>query len=91
MKALDRNYVKPMVIVHVICLLSIIVFKFFNIIEINNFYFAGFIFMSFLMLKALRSDRDDDEKFSWSALFVWDLCYIAVMFFKFGRFFVRGL
>lgn len=85
------NYVKPVVIVHTICFLSVIILKFISITEINNFYFAGFMLMYFLMLKALRNDVGHGRKFSWSTFFIWDLCYIAVMFFQLGRIFVRAL
>ncbi len=91
MELLKGSYVKPVMILHVICLLSITIFKFFNITKINNFYFGGFIVMTFLMLKALKKGIDTDEAFSWATLFVWDLCYIWNDFFRFGRFFVRNL
>lgn len=91
MKVEKRDYIKPVVMLHIICLLSIIGFKFFSNIEINNFYFGGFLLMSFLMLKSFKKDINRERVFYWATLFVWDLGYVLVMFFKFGRFFVRNL
>ncbi|HHT96849.1 MAG TPA: hypothetical protein GXZ90_03005 [Clostridiales bacterium] len=91
MKVVKGDYIKPVVILHIICLLSIVGFKFFTDVEINNSYFMGFLLMSFLMLKEFKNDIDSESVFSWATFLVIDLCYVLVMFFKFGRFFVSNL